>query len=80
MAGVKGKSGIYKRKDGWTNQGSFKKGQKAWNLGMHNPWQIGKHLSEEGKRKLSEFQKGNKYNLGKKCKEETKITHIKPAR
>ncbi len=56
-------SGIYKRKEGWTNQGSFKKDRAPWNKGIrgickansgsfkkgHIPWAKGKEGLEGNK-------------------------------
>jgi hypothetical protein len=45
------------------------KGQKSWSKGKHGLW----HHTDEAKKKLSEFHKGNQYCKGKKLTAETKM-------
>lgn len=71
MSGIKGRSGIYQRKVGWINQGSFKNGHITWNKGLEG-YGKGHIVSEKTKEKIGKAHKGNKYNLGKSCLEETK--------
>lgn len=55
----------------------FQKGNK---IGLGNSWHLGKHHSDETKRRLSEASKGNKNWLGKHLsdehKDKLKIAHI----
>ena len=51
----------------------MKTNKPAWNKGKPAPWMKGKHLSEEAKRKLSEFHKGKpSRNKGTHFSEESK--------
>ncbi len=59
-----------KGKKGWTNNGSFKKGQISWNKNR-----VGLKCTEETKKKMSETHKRigtGKWMLGRKLSEETK--------
>lgn len=64
-------SGVYKRKKGWTNQTSFKKGCIPWNKNIPH--------SERTKKKIGKANRGNKFRWeGGRLKQQGYILVRKP--